>query len=138
MINRGAGTARPPRSRSGCNLGNSEIFCHFQKYKAQVCRTNGSKVTTDHHFWTLFLPALSLSIFYWNVNIIINEINVYTINLRAKNQDFWCSTRRHLHCHVYWDLTILPDPARGVGIKSHVPVPLDLTQYQWSSKGAFC
>ena len=59
---RGAGTFRPPRPRSECNFGNAEILCHFQKYKAQVCRTNGSKVTTDHHFWALFGPAMSLSI----------------------------------------------------------------------------
>jgi len=63
----------------GIILGNSEIFCHFQKYKAQVCRTNGSKLTSYHHFfgpfWTLFGSAMSFSIFYSNVNIILNEIS---------------------------------------------------------------
>ena len=32
------------------------IFCHFQKYKAKVCRTNGSKDMADSllgHIWTL-------------------------------------------------------------------------------------
>ena len=30
-----------------------EILCHFQKYKAKVSTTNGSKVTTNYEFWLL-------------------------------------------------------------------------------------
>ena len=81
---------RPPRPRSGCNLGNSEIFCHFQKYKAQVCRTNGSKVTTDSHFWALYGPAMSLSI--WNVNRRLNVSHTQTLklgNCQLENSKNW-------------------------------------------------
>ena len=31
-----------------------EIICHFQKYKAKVCRTNSSKVTTNCHLGPFF------------------------------------------------------------------------------------
>jgi len=40
------------------------------------------------------------------------------INQRAKNHDCWSLTRRHSHRYVYQDFTILPNPARGLGVKN--------------------